>query len=98
VNINCTGGDPAELGFSLTVNYLSAATPACDITSSCDSVLAFTPIAPIAAAVYFYTSLRTCQDFGALHPAASASATEQNQRFPLLKSMLIFEYQRPPGS
>jgi len=44
VKINCTGGDPAELCFSPTVNYLSAATPACDITSSCD------PGPPIALA------------------------------------------------
>src|ERR1035441_1952295 len=34
--------------------------------------------------------------FGARHPAAPASCTEQNQRLPLLKSMLIFAYQRPP--
>jgi hypothetical protein len=35
------------------VNYLSAATSACDITSSCEPVppfTPFTPIAPIAAA------------------------------------------------
>jgi hypothetical protein len=36
--------------------------------------------------------------FGALQPAASASATEQNQRFPLLRSMFTLAYQRPPGS
>jgi hypothetical protein len=47
VKINCTGGDPAELYFSPTVNYLNAATLACDITSSCDPE---PPIAPTAAA------------------------------------------------
>jgi hypothetical protein len=50
VKINCTGGDPAELCFSATVNYLITAMPACDITSSCDPVPPFTPIAPLAAA------------------------------------------------
>jgi hypothetical protein len=32
--------------------------------------------------------------FGALQPAASASATEQNQRFPLMRSIFTLAYQR----
>jgi hypothetical protein len=44
VKINCTGVDPAELCSSPTVNYLNAVTPACDIASSHDPVLPFTPI------------------------------------------------------
>jgi hypothetical protein len=44
------GLERAELCFSPTVNYLSSATAACDITPFCDPVLPFTPIALIAAA------------------------------------------------